>query len=117
MPKLGSEPLIHLTATVINSTRGRKAAIDTSEALKWTDMKRAALALLAACLLSPLAFARDRSSCIASAQAERDRCLRQTGGDDIANRRCMDRYLNASNRCRLIPAERFQPRRQPGLGR
>lgn len=76
-------------------------------------MTRIFLACLAICIAAPAAEAQLRQGCLASARLERDACVRGAADDNLANRRCTDRYLNALNRCRTgvgVPRRSAQPR-------
>jgi hypothetical protein len=86
------------------------------------------LACLASFLAPDLALAQSQSQCIASARLVRDDCLRAAGGDARAQRRCTNRYLNATNRCRsgaargqattvVPPASPRLPRARQGLSK
>ena len=65
-------------------------------------MTRIFLLSLAIGLVPSAAFAESSTACLASARLQRDMCSRQTSGDNIADRRCMDRYMNELSRCRQI---------------
>ncbi|NJM34084.1 MAG: hypothetical protein HC850_04480 [Rhodomicrobium sp.] len=72
-------------------------------------------------------FGRTREQCIASARLYRDDCMRAASGDNYAQRRCMDGYLNATARCRsgavrirpipIAPKTRAVPRTGPPLSK
>ncbi len=50
--------------------------------------------------LAPYAsFAQSSGSCLASARLQRDLCMRQTAGDNNADRLCMSRYISDMTRC------------------
>jgi hypothetical protein len=67
-------------------------------------MTRFMLAGLIICIAPLSAFAQETNTCMTPAQVERDRCTRAEAGDNVASRRCMERYLDEMERCSKAPA-------------
>jgi hypothetical protein len=66
------------------------------------EMTRIFLLGLAIWLVPSASFAESSAACLASAQLQRDQCMRQTAGDNMADRHCMSRYISEMTRCRLV---------------
>jgi hypothetical protein len=64
------------------------------------EMTRIFLLGLAIWLLPSASFAQSSTACLASARLQRDQCMRQTAGDNMADRHCMSRYISEMTRCR-----------------
>ena len=65
--------------------------------------RRLVLAGLAICIAQS-AFAQESHTCMSPAQVERDRCTRESTGDDVATGKCLERYLAEMERCSKAPA-------------
>jgi len=69
-------------------------------------MKRAFLLAVAVCIVPAPALSQSEQGCRTKAQFERDQCMRQTSGDNVADRRCMEEYLRELDRCRRLGNQR-----------
>jgi hypothetical protein len=80
--------------------------------------RRLILAGLVICITQS-AFAQESGTCMSPAQVERDRCTRESVGDDVAIGKCLERYLIEIERCSKAPPfsrDSADPARQQASG-
>lgn len=72
-------------------------------------MKRLLLTVVGLCVLPAAAPAENAETCRAVASVMRDRCLRESAGDNFASRSCQTQYLREFDRCQRLPLQQIQP--------